>query len=395
MKVLVTSSERFAMTSDGNLWSVKGSLSYSSLWANYLEVYDQVYLLSRAKPVSEPPPGWAKATGPGITAVPVPYFVGPKEYVKKYSSVKRTIAKAVAEAEAFQLRIPCSIGSQVYSLLPANRPVGIEVVADPYDTFAPGSIKHPLRPAFRWWFPRELRHQCARATAALYVTQQALQRRYPCPNYTVGVSDVGLSPEMLVSESRQYNSDVRPFTLVQVGTMEQLYKAPNITISAVAACVQAGLDIKLVMLGDGKYRPQLEEQARNLGISERVQFCGNLPNRLEVCKKLDQADLFVLPSYQEGLPKAMVEAMARALPCIGSTVGGFPELLPEEDMVPPGNVDALAQKIRSVITNPQRMTNMSARNLEIAQNYTEEILHKQRLAFYRYVREQTELYLAS
>jgi len=393
MKVLVTASERFAITNDGHLWSAKGSLSYSSLWAGYLEAYEQVYLMARANPVSEPPAGWAKATGPGIQAVPVPYFVGPWEYVKKYHSVKRSIAKAVANADAFHLRIPCTIGTEVYKLLPSDRPVGIEVVADPYDIFAPGSVKHPLRPAFRWWFPRELRHQCRNASAALYVTKQALQKRYPCPNYSVGVSDVELPEGMLLSTPRTFNSEQRSFTLIQVGTMAQLYKAPDILISAVAACVQGGLDLKLILLGDGQYRPQLEQQAQTLGISDHVQFCGQLPNRDAVRDKLDQADLFVLPSYQEGLPKAMVEAMARGLPCIGSTVGGIPELLPEEDMVPAGNVEALATKIRQVLSNPQRMTQMSARNLEIAQGYTQEILYKQRLAFYRYVREQTEFYL--
>ncbi|MEB3178762.1 MAG: glycosyltransferase family 4 protein [Nostocaceae cyanobacterium] len=393
MKVLVTASERFAITNDGHLWSAKGSLSYASLWAGYLEAYEQVYLMARANPVSEPPAGWAKATGPGIQAVPVPYFVGPWEYVKKYNSVKRSIAKAVAKADAFHLRIPCTIGTEVYKLLPSDRPVGIEVVADPYDIFAPGSVKHPLRPIFRWSFPRELRHQCRNASAALYVTKQALQKRYPCPNYSVGVSDVELPEGMLLPTPRTFNSEQRSFTLIQVGTMAQLYKAPDILISAVAACVQGGLDLKLILLGDGQYRPQLEQQAHKLGISQQVQFCGQLPNRDAVRDKLDQADLFVLPSYQEGLPKAMVEAMARGLPCIGSTVGGIPELLPEEDMVPPGNVEALATKIRQVLSNPQRMTKMSARNLEIAQGYTQEILYKQRLAFYRYVREQTEFYL--
>ena len=109
--------------------------------------------------------------------------------------------------------------------------------------------------------------------------------------------------------------------------------------------------------------------------------------------QLERADLFVLPSHQEGLPRAMVEAMARALPCIGSTVGGIPELLPPEDMVPPGNVTALATKIRQVITDPDRMAQMSARNLQIATEYRDEILQKQRIEFYRYVREITETWL--
>jgi glycosyltransferase involved in cell wall biosynthesis len=89
----------------------------------------------------------------------------------------------------------------------------------------------------------------------------------------------------------------------------------------------------------------------------------------------------------------MVEAMARALPCIGSTVGGIPELLPPEDMIPPGDVGALANKIREVVTNPERMARMSARNLEKAKDYRDEVLCDRRNEFYRYVREMTEAWL--
>ncbi|MBD6618272.1 glycosyltransferase family 4 protein [Komarekiella sp. 'clone 1'] len=392
MKVLVTASERFAITKDGHLWSAKATLDYYQ-WAGYLEVYDEVYLMGRAKLHPNPPLGWVKTTGPGVKAVPVPYFVGPWEYIKNYRGVKSVAEKAVAEAEAFQLRIPCTIGAAVYDCLTPQRPFGIEVIADPYDSFAPGSVKHPLRPFFRWWFPRQLRRKCSDATAALYVTKEALQRRYPCRHYSVGVSDAELPQEMLVSTSRPVNPGLRKFTLIQVGTLAQLYKAPDVLIAAIAVCVQNGLDLKLVLIGDGKYRTQLEQQAKNLGISERVHFCGQLSSRDAVRDQLDQADLFVLPSHQEGLPKAMVEAMGRALPVIGSTVGGIPELLPPEDMVSPGDVAALANKIREVVNDPQRMAQMSARNLEKAKEYTKAVLRGQRLAFYRYVREKTEVWL--
>jgi glycosyltransferase involved in cell wall biosynthesis len=392
MNVLVTASERFAITSDGSLWTSRGSLGYG-LWAGYLEVYDKVYLLARAKFHSSPPPGWVKASGAGITAIPLPYFVGPWEFAKNYRSLKSTVHKALAATDAIQLRIPCSIGSITYKSLPPNKPFGVEVVADPYDVFAPGAVKHPLRPYFRWSFPRQLRRECADASAALYVTQEALQKRYPCQHYSVGVSDAELLEEMLVSTPRPVNPGVKKFTLIHVGGMDQLYKAQDVLINAVAIGVQGGLDLKLVFVGDGQYRVSLEQQAKNLGISDRIVFCGQLPSRHQVIEQLDHADMFVMPSHQEGLPKAMVEAMGRALPCLGSHVGGIPELLPPEDIVPPGNATALANKIREVVSDRQRLAQMSARNLEKAQEYTKDVLYSKRLAFYRYVREQTQMWL--
>jgi glycosyltransferase involved in cell wall biosynthesis len=89
----------------------------------------------------------------------------------------------------------------------------------------------------------------------------------------------------------------------------------------------------------------------------------------------------------------MIEAMARALPCLGSTVGGISELIPEEDLVPPGDAPALARKIREVITDPVRMARMSARNLAKAGEYSDAELASRRKAFYQHLRARTEAWL--
>jgi glycosyltransferase involved in cell wall biosynthesis len=392
MRVLVTAAARFSITSDGNLWTPNASLGYH-LWSRYLDVYDEVNLLVRAKFDSRPPSGWNMATGPGIKAIPIPYFVGPWEFIKNYRNVRGAIQQALINSEAIHLRLACTVGTEVWRLLPPGRPFGVEVVADPYDVFAPGSVKHPLRPAFRWLFTRELKEQCDGATGALYVTKQALQRRYPCPNYTVGASDVCLPEHALVSQARTINPNNSSLKLVFVGTMAQLYKAPDVLINAFGICVKEGLDLRLVMVGDGKYRTELEAQAVALGVREQIDFRGQLSSSDEVRAELDRADLFVLPSYQEGLPRAMVEAMARALPCIGSNVGGIPELISSEDMVQPGDVSALAQKIREVVTDSKRMAKMSVRNLENARGYRDDVLQKLRVDFCQHVRDRTEVWL--
>lgn len=155
--------------------------------------------------------------------------------------------------------------------------------------------------------------------------------------------------------------------------------------------MRRGMALQLNIIGDGKFRPQLEARAYELGLGKTVRFLGYIADEA-VRQQLDQADLFLLPSRTEGLPRAIIEAMARALPCIGSTVGGIPELLPPEDLVPPGDATALAAKIREVLTNPQRMAAMSERNLREAQKYHESVINQRRLDFYKQVREQTELW---
>jgi glycosyltransferase involved in cell wall biosynthesis len=392
MKVVIALEARFDRTPDGAIWTLV-AFAYS-FWKRYLDVFDQVCVVARVRDVSDVPSDWQRVDGEGVSCFPVPYYIGPWQYLLKAWQVQQAAQSSVGDRDAVILRVGGMIASCIQPMLvQTGHPYAVEVVADPYDVFAPGSIKSPLRPFLRWYSPRQLRYQCLKACAALSVTQEALQKRYPCPNFSIGVSDVELGEKTFVSQPRYYQEKTAPFTLVFVGTMAQLYKAPDVLINAVAVCVRDGLDIQLVLIGNGQYRRELEAQSQRLGIGKKVIFLGQLQAGEVVRSHLDRADIFVLPSHQEGLPRAMVEAMARALPCIGSNVGGIPELLPAEDMVPPGDVAALAAKIREVIANPERMAQMSARNLEKARNYQDELLGEKRNAFYRYVREKTEEWL--
>jgi glycosyltransferase involved in cell wall biosynthesis len=394
MKVFITLEHRFNRTPDGAVWTVV-ACPYS-FWQRYLEVFDHVRVVARVREVSSVPSHWLRADGVGVSFEAVPYYIGPWQFWLKRKQVIQVVRNAVAREDAVIVRLSSTIGSYLLpKLYQTGHPYGAEVVGDPYDVFAPNSIKHPLRPFFRWWFPRQLKDQCARACAALYVTKEALQRRYPCPNYSVGVSDVDLPPKAFVASPRSLHPFTGPIHLVLVGSLAQLYKAPDVLIEAVSVCVKEGLDLKLTLIGDGQYRAALESLAREKGLETRIRFLGQLTAGDAIREQLNYADLFVLPSHQEGLPRAMVEAMARGLPCIGSSVGGIPELLPSEDLVPPGDVAALANKIREVATDPERMARMSARNLEKAKEYRDELLQDQRIAFYRYVREQTETWIAS
>jgi glycosyltransferase involved in cell wall biosynthesis len=394
MNVIVMLEHRFVQTLDGAVWTQ--TMFPYSFWRRYLEVFDGIKIVARTREVPSPPPDWKRADGEGVSLIAVPYYVGPQQYLLKACSVKRTVRKAVATNDAVILRLGSQLANDVQPFLSrTNHPYGVEVVADPYDVFAPGSVKHPFRPFFRWWFTYQLRRQCAGACAAAYVTEWALQQRYPPAEgvFSTHYSSVELPDEAFVSAPRFFPEEMHPLTLITVGTLDQLYKAPDVLIYAVAACVQGGLDLKLVLVGDGKHRGELEALAAKLGLQDRVCFLGNVTAGEAVRAQLDRADLFVLPSHQEGLPRAAIEAMARSLPCIGSIVGGFPELLPLEDLVPPGDVPTLASKIREVVTDPERMTRMSARNLEKSREYRDRVLRDRRIAFYRHVREATEAWL--
>ncbi|MGI8688067.1 MAG: glycosyltransferase family 4 protein [Thermomicrobiales bacterium] len=388
--LVVSIEHRFDRTPDGAIWTQ--TMFAHSFWSRYLAAFDTVRVVARLHDVASVPETWQRADGEGVSFAALPFYIGPWQYLRQRRRLTEAAVAAVRPTDAVIFRAPSAIAGQIEpTLRRSGHPYGVEVLGDPYDVFAPGAVRHPLRPFLRWWFPKRMRRLCAGAAATGYVTEHALQRRYPpAPDaFTTYYSDVELSEGTFVAAPRIPRRD-GTFTLVTVGSLAQMYKAPDVQIDAVAQLVKEGLDVRLVLIGDGKHRPELEVRAAARGVAERVIFRGQLTAGAAVRAALDAADIFCMPSRTEGMPRALIEAMARGLPCIGSTVGGIPELLPDEDMAPPGDVAALADVIRVVITDPARMARMSARNLARAREYREEALRARRTAFYRTLRERTE-----
>jgi glycosyltransferase involved in cell wall biosynthesis len=407
MTVDVVSEERLERTPDGRVW---GPSSYV-FWRRYLDVFDRVRVVARLRDVSATDARKARADGPGVTFAGVPYYIGPTGYLARMFEVRRAVCAAFRPGDAVIIRLGSHLAPALEGKLRRlGAPYGVEVVGDPYEVFAPGVVDHALRPVFRWWFTKIQKRLCARACGAAYVTEQTLQRRYPCRPYAVGVSDVEVRPENTanISIATHYSSvelsaaDFSQFRapktngtlrLITVSSLAQLYKGTDVLIRAVARCLAEGSDISLTVVGDGKFRPKLEALCSSLGIQERVEFLGMLPGPTAVRQQLDQADLFVLPSRTEGLPRALIEAMARGLPCIASHVGGIPELLSAEDLVPPGHVGELAAKIMSLVTDLRRREAMSGVNRRRALDYRSEVLQERRIQFYKHIRQSTEMWI--
>lgn len=396
MRVIVATEHRFQRSPLGTIYSVTGR-GYS-FWRRYLHAFDEVLVVGRVADTDLAAEHWEQVEGNGVRVEPLTNYQGLLAYVQNYPRIQRAVNKLWRDnpTSAIILRLPGQVGNLMWRS-PARdlRPVGVEVVGDPFDVFTLAAVKHPLTPFFRWLFTARLRQQCQQASAVAYVTKDYLQRRYPpAPDaLSTHYSSIELSKQAFAANPRRFPESRDAYTLVFVGTLAQLYKAPDVLIHAVARCVQKGLDLKLTILGDGRHRAELEALVARLQLGERVSFIGEVPAGAPVRAQLDKADLFVLPSRTEGLPRAVIEAMARGLPCIGSTAGGIPELLPPEAMVPPGDAEMLARKIIEVIRSPERMNEMSERNLHKAREYQDEVLAERRNDFYQYIKNETEAWL--
>ncbi len=130
------------------------------------------------------------------------------------------------------------------------------------------------------------------------------------------------------------------------------YKGHLDLLAAAAAVLPAFPDAALVLVGEGSVRGAIEEAVARSGLQGRVQLLGR---REDVPALLAAADLFVLPSHEEGFPNALLEAMAYGLPVVATAVGGTLEIV--EDgvsgiLVPPRSPAALAQAIATLLGDP-------------------------------------------
>ena len=146
-----------------------------------------------------------------------------------------------------------------------------------------------------------------------------------------------------------------------VGRLDPVKGVP-LLLDAFAQVLAAHPQAVLTIVGDGGARPAAEAQAARLGLGDAVTFAG-FRSQDEVAALLSNADMLVLPSFAEGVPVVLMEAMASRIPVIASRVAGVPELVADGVsgyLIPPGDVATLAARILQLMTNPDQAARMGA-----------------------------------
>jgi glycosyltransferase involved in cell wall biosynthesis len=170
-----------------------------------------------------------------------------------------------------------------------------------------------------------------------------------------------------------------------IGRFEPRKGVPAL-IEAAAMLAGRRADIRFRLAGDGPGRRSAEAQAAGAGLDGRIEFLGS---RSDIAQTLGQFDVFVLPSYSEGLSIALLEAMAAGRPIVATAVGGTPEAIEHERsglLVPPGDAPALARAIERLLDDPNlaRRLGNSARGA-VDERFTIEANAKRVWALYHQV----------
>lgn len=145
--------------------------------------------------------------------------------------------------------------------------------------------------------------------------------------------------------------------MIVVGTLKE-QKGHRILIQAAPEMIARSPNLHILLVGDGILREELCAQVREAGLEEHVHFLGS---RTDIPDLLGASDLFVLPSLWEGLPMALIEAMASALPIVATMVSGTQQVMvPGETglLVPPGDPEPLKEAAISLLADPLKARQM-------------------------------------
>lgn len=393
MELVVTCEFRFYRTPDQKVWTSSAFLY--QFWQRYLTSFERVIAVARIQDVETAEKNWQLSSGDNVEFVALPYYVGFTGLLRNLPKIRQVINSVATPERGLIYRVPSQ--SAMLASFGRGKQYGyaLEVVGDPFDVFNAGITNGLLDKILAWASYQGLRSMANNALGSCYVTKEYLQKRYPVKQgaLSVGCSDIELPVASFSSGARVFTSAGK--NIVFVGSFSQLYKGPDLLIRSIAKLKQQGVNYHVTMLGGGLYLDDMKVLAKSLDCFELFDFVGEVGHK-EVIKYLDSADLFAMPSRTEGLPRALIEAMARALPCIASNVGGIPELLSDDFLVPSNDWQSLAKNIHRLMSSQELLTQASAQNYQCAKNYEYELLATQREDFYQsYFQLKKSLYESS
>ncbi|KVK89309.1 glycosyl transferase family 1 [Burkholderia cepacia] len=350
--------------------------------------FDGVRIVARAFPKARPI--GSLVTGPNTSFVDLGAIRGARHWLLGLPRTTTRLARAIRGAQTLLIRFPGNVATLALLLCwIARKPFSAEIVADPADYFSKAASNHPLRRVAKWLHCGSTALAARRAQSVRYVTDAYLQEKYPPRTHAAsfGFSDAFLPDGLFAARDHDVLARPGSLRLINVSMMHNRSKGHAALLEAVARLKRKQVAVVLTLVGDGALRAELEALAHTLGIANAVVFRGQVASEA-ACAAVAEHDLFVLPSLQEGMPRAMLEAMAVGTPVLGTRVGGIPEVLPPSDLIRAGSVDAIEAAIEAIARDPARLVDMSARQQAKVAGFAYSALQEKYDAYCRYLVER-------
>lgn len=344
-------------------------------FSRYFNIFDKFDLFGRSKIIQE-------GTAIKIDREKYPSQITTVASNKNLLVAYGTLKSLILTHDVCICRMPSIFGTlAIHICKKYKKPYITEIVACTYDALVNSpSIKRRL-----FAYPAELiyRHTLKNNPYNIYVTKQFLQNKYPtlgsyiaCSNVTLNEIDTTVLDKRL-EKIRSFDRSKK----ILIGTTSTLnvdFKGQKYVIQALPKLIKAGINIEYQLVGDGD-GAWLMDIAKECGVQNNIKIIGRL-NHDDVFRWLDSLDIYVHPSCQEGLSRAVIEAMSRACPIVACDTGGIHEQIEEQYIVAKKDVDGICETLLKAIESD--MSSMANYNFENSKEYVKSVLSTRRENYY-------------
>ena len=309
----------------------------------------------------------------------------PKDiYLKRYALFKE-LSDYISKCDGVVMRLPSPLGLFAYKICKAlEKPCAVEVCGSAYDMYHNyGNIVARIIAPFSERIHKKVIFD---SDFVLYVTQECLQKEYPykptartvsCSNVSLPIIDNSVLDERL---DRIGKHNGKSFVFGQIGNVSVAYKGYEVMLNAMDRLKKSGLDIQYHIVGGGN-PDSLIEKAKALRLERQLVFRGHMDHSM-ISEFLREIDIYVHPSFQEGVPRSAIEAISHAVPVLISNAGGSSELVSKEWIHKPGDVEKLVGDILKITQNKELQSLAACENFERGKDYYADILNSKRSAYY-------------
>jgi glycosyltransferase involved in cell wall biosynthesis len=349
---------------DGRVFGYAPYAREIDVWA---DLFREVIVAAPCR-TSAPPPDCVEFTRPNISVRPLPETGGETAAAKLTQIFMRPalsfdLCRAMRRADAIQVRCPGNLGLLGVMIAPL---FSRRLVAR-YTGQWTGYSGEP----FAWRMQRAmLKSEWWRGPVTVY-GEWPKQPPHIEPFFNAALDDRQLQRARGSAGRRATGfAESKVARVLYVGRLSESKNAGAV-VDAIAQLKNRGLQVECDLVGEGPERAWLERLVETLGIGDRVHFAGGVDFD-RVLDFYEKADVLALISETEGWPKAIAEAMAFGLICIGSDRGLIPTMLGDGRgiVVPPGDAQALASAIERFVEAPDDFAEMSRRAAEWGRQYS-------------------------
>ncbi|EMX0192703.1 glycosyltransferase family 4 protein [Bacillus thuringiensis] len=352
--------------------------------SRYYHIAEELTVAIRVKEVADTNiiNGLSKIELDNFHVAPCPNLSSAKGILFNRGKVKTILSREIKKADFLIVRLPSFIGNLSIDIArKMGKPYFVEVVGCPWDGFWNLGIKGKIIAPY---MKIATKNRVREASHVVYVTKEFLQKRYPTKGENINCSNVALKEfDDIVLEKRLRHISEKDNSKIIIGTTAAVnvrFKGQQYIMEALGHLKKQGIvnfEYQLAGSGDQTY---LKSMAERYNVLDQVKFLGAIPHD-RVFDWLDTIDIYAQPSRQEGLPRALIEAMSRGIPALGARTAGIPELLENKFIFSntTNNINEICEILMGL--DQETMLAQAKRNYIESKKYDKEIIEGRRKVF--------------